>query len=54
MLNTLIALLVEKELLTEAEGETMATKISTATLPADYATAARQVRKFLNDIEQGK
>lgn len=54
MLNTLIALLVTKELLTENEGKELATKIATATLPADYDTAMRQVRKFLDDIEQGR
>jgi len=54
MLNTIIALFVVKDILTEAEGEALATKIRTATLPADYRSSLKQVQKFIDQVERGE
>jgi hypothetical protein len=54
MLNTIIALLIEKDLMTEAEGRALADKLRLATLPADFSSAAQQVKKFLDEIEKGR
>lgn len=54
MINTIIALLVELELMKPEEGELLAQKIREATLPADYPSAARQLKEFLEDARNGK
>lgn len=54
MINIFIALFVEKGLLTESEGEALAEKIRFATLPADYGTASKLMKKMLSDIERGR
>lgn len=54
MINTIIALLVEKGFFTEAEGESLANKIREGTLPADYRSAARQVKAWLAEVEKGQ
>lgn len=54
MINTFVALLVEFDLLTAEEGESLAEKIRNATLPQDYASAQRQVREFIKDVKEGK
>lgn len=54
MINTIVALLVEFELLTSEEGEALATKIRQATLPADYGSSLRQVKEFMKEVRKGK
>lgn len=54
MINTIIALLVEVKLLTDEEGEEMATKIRQGTLPQDYTSSHRQVQKWLDEIRNKK
>jgi hypothetical protein len=53
MINVFIALFVEKGLLTEAEGEALAYKMRLATLPADYDSAAKLMKKMLAEVEKG-
>lgn len=53
MINTIIALLVEKGLFTEIEGEAFAKRVREGTLPADYRSAARQVKQWLEEVEKG-
>ena len=53
MINTIIALLVEKGFFTEVEGEALAKKVREGTLPADYPSAARQVKAWLEEVEKG-
>ena len=53
MINSLIAILVAKKLFTEEEGRSMAEKMRLATLPADYASAQKQIQKFLHELEKG-
>jgi transcriptional regulator CtsR len=50
MINTVIALLVEKNLMTKEEGESLAKKLRDATLPSDFNLAHAQVKKFLKSI----
>jgi hypothetical protein len=54
MINTIIAILVEKGFFTEAEGEALADKVRNGTLPADYKSAARQVKAWLEEVEKGQ
>lgn len=54
MINAFIAILVEKGLFTEAEGENLAQKIREATLPGDFKTSLRQVKGWLELIEKGQ
>lgn len=54
MINTVIALLVEKGFFTEAEGEAFAEKMRFATLPADYKSAHAQVKAWLEEVEKGQ
>jgi hypothetical protein len=50
MINSFIAILVHKEILTKAEGEALAKKLNEATLPSDFGTALKQVEKFFRTI----
>lgn len=50
MINTFIAILVHKEVLTKEEGEALANKIRNATLPGDFGSAVSQVEKFFKTI----
>ncbi len=54
MLNTMIAILVEKLILTEEEGRALVEKLKYATLPGDYGTSRAQVKKFFDQITKGK
>ena len=54
MINTIVALLVEFELLTSEEGEALAKKIRQGTLPSDYASSARQVKQWIKEVKEGK
>lgn len=54
MINTIVALLVEMDLLTEAEGEALAQKMRQGTLPADYPSSLRQVKMWLKDVKAGR
>lgn len=53
MINIFIALFVEKGLLSEAEGEALAEKVRMATLPGDYGTASKLLKKMLAEVEKG-
>jgi hypothetical protein len=53
MINIFIALFVEKGLLSPDEGEALADKIRLSTLPSDYRTATKLLKKLLNDVEKG-
>lgn len=54
MINVFIAVLVHKEILTEAEGKELAKKIAFAVLPHEYNLAFDMVKTFLEEIEQAK
>lgn len=54
MLNTFIAILIEKEILSEAEGRALAEKVGVATLPSDFDAAWKQVKKFMAEIAKGR
>lgn len=54
MINVIVALFVEKGLLTEVEGEALAKKWKDGTLPSDYASAAKQVKVWLEEAEKGQ
>lgn len=54
MLNTFIAILIEKDILTPEEGKSLAEKVSVATLPSDFDAAHKQVKKFFEAIAKGK
>ena len=53
MINMFIALFVEKGLLTKVEGEALAYKLRLATLPADYPSAEKLIKKMLDEVEKG-
>lgn len=53
MINVFIALLVELEVLPENRGEAIAEKLRYATLPGDYPSAVRLVKKLLEEVEKG-
>lgn len=53
MINTIIALLVELDLLTEAEGEELALKVRQGTLPQDFPSSRRQVKQWLKEVKEG-
>lgn len=53
MINTIIALLVAKGLFTEEEGEAFAKRVREGTLPADFHSASRQVKFWLEEVEKG-
>lgn len=50
MFNVVIALLVEKLILTEKEGIELAEKLSTAMLPSDYKQSQKLVKKIIDKI----
>ena len=50
MINTLISVLIVKGIFTFKEGEALAQKIRSATLPADLESSFKQVEKFILDI----
>lgn len=54
MINTVIALLVELELIKQDEGELLAKKIRQGTLPGDFPSALRQVKVWLKEAKEGK
>lgn len=47
MFNILIALLVEKLVITEKEGKALAEQLGTAMLPSDFREAQRLIKKIL-------
>jgi hypothetical protein len=56
MLNTLLALIIElstrAEELTKEEASQLVKKINNATLPSDFESAHKQVKKFLAHLEE--
>lgn len=50
MINTFIALLIEKGIVSEEEGKAFAEKMKNSMLPADFNSAHAQVKKFLAAI----
>lgn len=54
MINTFVALLIEKGILGKEEGEAFAEKMRNATLPADFSSAHSQVKEFLAAIAKGR
>lgn len=52
MLNVIIALLVEKGFMDEADGLALVDKLKYATMPGDFASAHTMVKKFLAQIEK--
>jgi hypothetical protein len=52
MLNTLIAILMEKGILDEEDGLALVEKLKYATLPSDFASARTQIKKVFAQIEK--
>ena len=50
----IISVLVEKLILTEAEGEALAEKMRFATRPSDYRTSRVLMKKLFEEIEKEK
>jgi hypothetical protein len=51
MINSFIAILIEKKVLTQAEGEAIAKKLQNATLPYDFPSSHAQIKKFFKQID---
>lgn len=54
MINTMIAVLVALDLLTEEEGELLAVKIRQGTLPQDFSSSLRQARVWVEEAKKSK
>lgn len=52
MLNMIMAILIEREVVTETEGKALVDKILHSTLPADFASSQKLLKKFLIQIEK--
>ena len=54
MLNMIIALLLEKELLSEYEAEELVENLKYATMPGDFPSARAAMKKIMAKIERGR
>lgn len=52
MLNMMIALLLEKEIITEHEALGLVEELKYATLPGDFPSAQKSMKKMLAKIER--
>lgn len=50
MFNMICAILIEKKVITEKEGELLAKELGTAMLPSDFKASQRTLRKILHKI----
>jgi hypothetical protein len=54
MLNAIVSILVEKDLLSEEDGEALVEKIKYAMLPGDYTSSRALIKRFFAEIEKDR